>query len=102
MLPMGRGAMTTMRDVARRAGVSAKTVSRVFNDDPHVTEETRQRVRRALDELGYVPNRLAKAFRGGRHKALAVAVPDIADPFFASLVKELATSSYDLRHDIIE
>ncbi|HLS73971.1 MAG TPA: LacI family DNA-binding transcriptional regulator [Actinomycetaceae bacterium] len=87
--------MTTMRDVARRAGVSAKTVSRVFNDDPHVTEETRQRVRRALDELGYVPNRLAQAFRGGRHKALAVAVPDIADPFFASVVKAIEAVAGD-------
>src|SRR5690625_5713910 len=100
MLPMGRGAMTTMRDVARRAGVSAKTVSRVFNDDPHVTEETRQRVRRALDELGYVPNRLAQAFRGGRHKALAVAAPDIADPFFASVGKAIEAVAGEPRRSV--
>jgi LacI family transcriptional regulator len=48
--------MTTMRDVARVAGVSAKTVSRVFNDDPHVTVETRERVRWAMQKLNYVPN----------------------------------------------
>jgi LacI family transcriptional regulator len=57
--------MTTMRDVARVAGVSAKTVSRVFNDDPHVTQETRERVRWAMQKLNYVPNLLAKSFRAG-------------------------------------
>lgn len=87
--------MTTMRDVARHAGVSAKTVSRVFNDDAHVTEETRERVRRALSELDYVPNRLAQAFRGGRHEALAVAVPDVSDPFFASVVRAIEEVAAD-------
>ncbi|MCZ2860322.1 LacI family DNA-binding transcriptional regulator [Blastococcus sp. VKM Ac-2987] len=79
--------MTTMRDVAARAGVSAKTVSRVFNDDPHVLPETRARVGDALRELGYVPNSVARTFRTGRPPALGVAVPDLADPFFAVLAK---------------
>ena len=43
-----------------------KTVSRVFNDDPHVTEETRERVRWAMQKLNYVPNLLARSFRAGR------------------------------------
>lgn len=76
-----------MRDVAAVAGVSAKTVSRVFNDDPHVLPETRDRVSRALRELGYVPNTVARTFRRGRPPVLGVAVPDLADPFFAVLVK---------------
>ena len=77
--------MTTMRDVARVAGVSAKTVSRVFNDDPHVTEETRERVRWAMQKLNYVPNMLARSFRVGADDAIGLAVPDIADPFFAAV-----------------
>src|SRR5580693_5461979 len=77
--------MTTMRDVARVAGVSAKTVSRVFNDDPHVTEETRERVRWAMQKLNYVPNLLARSFRAGADAAVGLAVPDIADPFFAEM-----------------
>jgi LacI family transcriptional regulator len=77
--------MTTMRDVARVAGVSAKTVSRVFNDDPHVTEETRERVRWAMGKLNYVPNLLARSFRAGADAAVGLAVPDIADPFFAAM-----------------
>jgi len=77
--------MTTMRDVARVAGVSAKTVSRVFNDDPHVTGETRERVQWAMQKLNYVPNLLARSFRVGADAAVGLAVPDIADPFFAAM-----------------
>jgi LacI family transcriptional regulator len=81
--------MTTMRDVARVAGVSAKTVSRVFNDDPHVTEETRERVRWAMQKLNYVPNLLARSFRAGADAAVGVAVPDIAEPFFAAMTSSI-------------
>ena len=81
--------MTTMRDVARVAGVSAKTVSRVFNDDPHVTEETRERVRWAMQKLDYVPNLLARSFRAGADPAVGLAVPDIDDPFFAEITSSI-------------
>lgn len=79
--------MATMRDVAARAGVSAKTVSRVFNDDPHVLPETRERVRAVMRELGYVPNALATTFRAGRASVIGVAVPDIVDPFYAAIAR---------------
>src|SRR2546430_5964604 len=81
--------MTTMRDVARVAGVSAKTVSRVFNDDPHVTEETRDRVRWAMQKLNYVPNMLARSFRAGADAAVGLAIPDIGDPFFAAMTASI-------------
>jgi LacI family transcriptional regulator len=81
--------MTTMRDVARVAGVSAKTVSRVFNEDPHVTEETRERVRWAMQKLNYVPNLLARSFRAGADPAVGLAVPDIDDPFFAAITSSI-------------
>jgi LacI family transcriptional regulator len=81
--------MTTMRDVARVAGVSAKTVSRVFNDDPHVAEETRDRVRWAMQKLNYVPNLLARSFRAGADAAVGLAIPDIADPFFAAMTSSI-------------
>ncbi|MFY0408027.1 LacI family DNA-binding transcriptional regulator [Solicola sp. PLA-1-18] len=78
-----------MRDVALRASVSAKTVSRVFNDDPHVSPATRLRVRAAMDELGFVPNLMARTFRSGRDMAIGVAVPDVSDPFFANLTRAI-------------
>lgn len=84
--------MTTMRDVARVAGVSAKTVSRVFNDDPHVTPETRERVQWAMQRLNYVPNLLARSFRAGADAAIGLAFPDIADPFFAAMTSGIEES----------
>jgi LacI family transcriptional regulator len=78
--------MATMRDVADRAGVSAKTVSRVINNDRYVSADVRQRVERAIDDLQYVPNMLAVSFRAGRDPAIGIAVPGVADPFFASII----------------
>jgi LacI family transcriptional regulator len=77
--------VTTMRQVAQHAGVSAKTVSRVVNNDRYVSNEVRQRVERAIEELQYVPNLLARTFRFGRDPAIGIAVPDISDPFFAAV-----------------
>src|ERR1700755_3147797 len=78
--------MATMRDVAHHAGVSAKTVSRVINNDRYAPADVRERVDRALVELQYVPNMLAVTFRAGRDAAIGVAVPGVADPFFASII----------------
>ena len=78
--------MATMRDVDHRAGVSAKTVSRVVNNDRYVSADVRERVERAIDELQYVPNMLAVTFRAGRDAAIGIAVPGVSDPFFASII----------------
>lgn len=78
--------MSTMRDVALQAGVSAKTVSRVVNNDRYVSADVRSRVEQAIDELQYVPNMLAVTFRTGRDAAIGVAVPGVGDPFFAGVI----------------
>jgi LacI family transcriptional regulator len=90
--------MATMRDVAALANVSAKTVSRVFNDDPHVLPETRARVEAALRQVSYVPNTLARHFRAGRAPAVGIAVPSLADPFFAAIVD--AVDAEAKQHDL--
>jgi LacI family transcriptional regulator len=77
--------MSTMREVAALAGVSAKTVSRVMNNDRYVSDDVRRRVEAAIRELKYVPNAVARTFRSGRDAAIGIAVPDISDPFFATL-----------------
>ncbi|MTD16936.1 LacI family DNA-binding transcriptional regulator [Nakamurella sp. YIM 132087] len=79
--------MATMREVALLAGVSTKTVSRVVNDDRYISAGVRERVEQAIAELRYVPNPLARTFRSGRDTAIGVAVPDLADPFFAAIVR---------------
>jgi LacI family transcriptional regulator len=81
--------MSTMREVADLAGVSAKSVSRVINNDRYVSADVRRRVERAIAELHYVPNELARTFRAGRDAAIGLAVPDLSDPFFANLAREI-------------
>lgn len=78
-----------MRDVAKAAGVSLKTVSRVHNNDPNVAPATRERVEAAMKDLGYLPNELAATFRKGTSPLVGVVVPSITDPFFASLIQAI-------------
>ena len=77
-----RGRGPTIRDVARQAGVSAATVSRVLNDSPLVVEPTRARVKAAVDELGYRMNATARTLSLGR--STAVGVGAIADNLFVA------------------
>jgi len=78
------GRPVRMRDVAERAGVGVMTVSRVLNGTAHVADETSARVYRALKDLQYQPNLMARALRGHRSRSIGVIVPYLYDPFFAS------------------
>jgi DNA-binding LacI/PurR family transcriptional regulator len=78
----------SIKDVARRAGVSVKTVSNVINDFPFVSAATRAKVRQALEELDYRPNLSARLLRGGRTGVVALAVPEISAPYFAELAAQ--------------
>jgi LacI family transcriptional regulator len=77
----------TIHDVARHAGVSAMTVSRVINERPRVSVVTRKRVQASIAELGYVPNRLARGLIQRKTGAFGVIVPDVANPFFTLVVR---------------
>lgn len=77
----------TMRDVARRAGVSTATVSRALAGKPHVSQEFRERVRAAAQELDYRPSRIARSLRVKRSSTMALIISDIQNPFFTSLVR---------------
>ena len=79
--------MSTIRDVARRAGVSTMTVSRVINDSGYTSAETRARVERAIADLGYVPNAVARHLRSKRTKTIALVLSDITNPFFTTLAR---------------
>lgn len=79
--------MITIRDVARQAGVSVATVSRVLNNSSVVTPETRDAVLQAVESLGYRPNANAQALATQVSDTIGVVVMDVADPFFGALVK---------------
>ena len=97
-----RGRGPTIRDVARHAGVSVATVSRVLNDSPLVVEPTRERVRAAVDELGYRLNATARNLSIGRAAAIGVVVPFLTTPSVIERVRGVverlgrATAGYDL------
>ncbi|MFF2843674.1 LacI family DNA-binding transcriptional regulator [Paenarthrobacter sp. NPDC057981] len=84
----------TVKDVARRAGVSPKTVSNVMNGIVPVSGPTRLRVERAMQELDYVPNLSARGLRNGRSGVIGLALPNLGTPFSA----ELAQSVVEVAH----
>ncbi len=77
----------TMRDVARKARVSIKTVSRVVNTQAEVSDETRQRVLAAIEELGYRPSKVARALVTRCTETVGLVLGDIANPFFPELAR---------------
>lgn len=78
---------TTIYEVARRAGVSATTVSRALNGTAPVAEETRRRIQTAIQDLGYQPNHAARSLVTAVTQSIAIVLPDITNPFFPDLVK---------------
>lgn len=84
---MKRRASVSMKDVAALAGVSIGTVSNVLNSPALVADGTRERVEAAIEKLGWVRNESARQLRAGRSRSIGMVVMDIANPFFADLVR---------------
>ncbi|MBY3237085.1 LacI family DNA-binding transcriptional regulator [Rhizobium laguerreae] len=81
-----RGKAVTLVEVAAKAGVSRMTVSKVIRDVGSISEDTRQRVRQAADELGYLPNRLAGSLSSRKSRMVAVIIPSISDVVFSEVL----------------
>ncbi|MDI7277229.1 MAG: LacI family DNA-binding transcriptional regulator [Anaerolineae bacterium] len=79
--------MPTIREVAKKAGVAAITVSRVINQSGYVSDETRRRVEAAIAELDYVPNVLARGLRSSRTHTLGLLVTDITNAFWTTVAR---------------
>lgn len=82
-----------LEDVAKLAGVSAKTVSNVVNDYVHVRPVTRTRVQQAIDLLGYRPNVVARNLKSGRSGVIALALPELDAPYFAELAHHVVQAA---------
>lgn len=88
-------------DVAAKAGVSAATVSRVLNAPEGVKEGTRQKVIRAIEELGYYPNAAAKNLRSQRTMTLGVIAQDINSAYFTEIIKGIENMAYARKYKVI-
>ncbi|QSO51024.1 LacI family DNA-binding transcriptional regulator [Alicyclobacillus curvatus] len=79
--------MATIKDVARMAGVSVSTVSRVINESGYSSPETRQKVLQCMQELGFSPNDVARGLVSGRTASIGLLIPDVSNPFFADIAR---------------
>ncbi len=77
----------TIRDVAKEAGVSHQTVSRVINESARVRPDTRARVEQAIEQLGFRPNAIARFMAQGRTRTLACIAPNLSDYTFARIIE---------------
>jgi LacI family transcriptional regulator len=93
--------MTTIRQVADKAGVSATTVSHVINNTRFVSEVLRERVQRAMTELNYRPNALARSLRLGETHTLGLILPDSANPFFAEIGHAIEAAAFERGYSVI-
>jgi LacI family transcriptional regulator len=91
----------TILDVAALAGVHAATVSRALSRPEKVAAATRQRVEDAVEELGFVPNRAARGLITGRTENVAVIVPDITNPHFASMVRSVQRTAREAELHVV-
>ena len=94
--------MATMKDVAKATGYSTATISRVFNGNDNVTPQTRRKIFKTAEKLGYKPNKMAAALRSGRSKTIGIVVPNIDSEVFAAAIKSMEeTLQQDDYHVII-
>ena len=91
----------TIYEVAKKAGVAISTVSRVLNDSPNVSEETKEKVQKAIDELNFRPQVSARKLASKEPQILAVAVPSFTTPFFNELLKGIKDEIRKMDLDII-
>ncbi len=84
----------TVKDVAKQAGVSPKTVSNVINGVAFVRPDNRLRVEMAVEHLGYVPNLSARGLRNGRSGVIALALPDLATPYSGEMAHYFVEASH--------
>ena len=81
--------MTSISEIAKKAGVAKSTVSRVINHHPHVSDETRQKVMDLINELDYMPNQLARDLSRGKTQKIGVVIPHTQHPYFTQLINGL-------------
>jgi LacI family transcriptional regulator len=93
--------LATIRDVARRAGVSPATVSRVVNGLPGYTDATRQRVERALDELRYEPDTLARGLKTRQSVVIGVLTPVVSDALTSEILRGVEAAAQNSGHTVM-
>ncbi len=93
--------LATIYDVAKRANVSAMTVSRVINNATNIKEATRQKVLKAIEELDYIPNRSAQTLTSKDSKLLSLLITDVANPFYTSVARGAEDKAHERGYQLV-
>ncbi|GER85353.1 LacI family transcriptional regulator [Thermogemmatispora aurantia] len=93
--------MASIKEVARAAGVSTATVSRVLANSPHVRPALRERVLKAIKELEYRPNLIARSLRAQQTTTIGLIVSDIRNPFFTAISRAVEDTAYEEGYSLI-
>lgn len=94
--------MVTIKDVARLAGVSISTVSRVLSSSDHpVNIETKDRILAAIEELGFYPNAIARGLQANKTKTIGLILPDISNPYYPGIVRGVEDIAHEFGYTII-
>ncbi|MCS7243054.1 LacI family DNA-binding transcriptional regulator [Candidatus Caldatribacterium sp.] len=94
-------ATVTIKDVAKKAGVTVTTVSRVLNNRGYISEATREKVYRAMKELNYQPNEIARSLLRRRTHILGIILPTVAHPFFSELAFFIEYYAYEYGYKVM-
>lgn len=93
--------MANIKDVAKRANVSITTVSHIINKTRYVSDELTERVNKAMEELDYQPNSLARGLRSGKTKIIGLVIPDISNQFFAEISRKIEDRGFEIGYSVI-
>ena len=93
--------MVSIKDVAKLSGVSVMTVSRVINGSDNVREETRDKVKQAIQELDYIPNQLAKSLVNSSTRTVGVLFSNIFNPVYLSIISGIDKRAHARGNNII-
>jgi DNA-binding LacI/PurR family transcriptional regulator len=91
----------TIYDVAKQAGVSISTVSRVINNTGRISEKTRKKVLEVMKELHYQPSIVASALTGKRTRTIGLIIPDVANPFFSEIARKVEDRGRELGFNVL-
>ncbi|MCL7745654.1 LacI family DNA-binding transcriptional regulator [Halalkalibacter alkaliphilus] len=91
----------TIYDVAKKAGVSIATVSKVINNNGRIGKETRKKVLKIMEELNYQPSVLASALTGKRTETIGVLIPDLTNPFFAEITASMEERAHERGFSVV-
>jgi len=92
---------SSLREVAKAAGVSPSTASRALSGHHQVSEETRRRVLEAAKALGYDPGRARKGKNGPASRILALIVPDVSSPFYCAILEGVEAEAFSRGYDLV-